>query len=103
MRLTTCDCEDQRHTLARVGDRIAMRCMGCGTLHDIEPATYEPILDAADKPAVRRAVAVIAILGLLMAGVICLHCDPSPALWAGCGLVGAGTALAVALLVRGEP
>lgn len=100
--MTPCHCEDHRHIIARVGDRITMRCAACGTEIDMGPAAYEPILDAADKPAVRSAVAATAILGLLMAGVVLLHCEPSLALWSGCAFLAAGTALALVMLVRGD-
>lgn len=106
MRLTAspthCTCSDERHTLRVQSGRLVMRCAACGTEIDMGPAAYEPILDAADKPAVRSAVAATAILGLLMAGVVLLHCEPSLALWSGCAFLAAGTALALVMLVRGD-
>lgn len=97
---TTCTCTDERHALRVQSGRLVMRCTACGTDTDMGPASYEPIIDAADQPEVRSAVKATAVLGLLMAGVVCLHCDPSPALWAGCALIAAGTALALAMLWR---
>jgi len=97
-----CVCSDESHRILVNSGRLVMRCAACGTETDMGPATYEPILDAAEKPEVRAAVKATAVLGLLMAGVICLHCEPSAALWIGCGLIAAGTALALVMLVRGE-
>ena len=82
--------------------RLVMCCSACGTQTDLGPTAYEPVLDAADKPAVRATVKATAVLGLLMAGVVCLHCEPSPALWAGCALIAAGTGLALVMLARGD-
>lgn len=97
-----CTCSDERHTMRVSSGRLVMRCSSCGTETDIGPASYGPILDAAERPEVRAAVKATAVLGLLMAGVVCLHCEPSPALWIGCALIAAGTALALVMLVRGE-
>ena len=73
-----CPCEDQRHTIARVGDRIAMRCTACGTVRDIGPAAHcdldggqgRTADDLAERAAIAGAAAILVIL--LGVGLACV-------------------------------